>query len=84
MKYRSLFREKEIGGIGAGAYTWLESDQYVRRKATADGNLFMVFGEPDLTIHRIAADSKGKRTSGKVTPPAPPYEGGETVLSIFE
>jgi adenine-specific DNA-methyltransferase len=34
-KYRELFRTKEIGGAGAGQYTWLEDTSGARRRGTA-------------------------------------------------
>jgi len=36
VKYRPLFREKAIGGVGAGAYTWLETPDRVRRRPTEE------------------------------------------------
>ncbi len=36
VKYRQLYKEREIGGIGAGAYTWVEEANGNRRPATSD------------------------------------------------
>jgi adenine-specific DNA-methyltransferase len=35
VKYRPLYRDKEIGGLGGGQYTWVEEADGHRRKATA-------------------------------------------------
>ena len=36
VKYRPLYREKEIGGLGGGQYTWVEENDGTRRRATAN------------------------------------------------
>ena len=34
LKYRQLYYEKEVGGLGGGQYTWVEEPGGVRRRAT--------------------------------------------------
>jgi len=36
VKYRQIFRDKEIGGAGGGAYTWIEMPDGSRRRMVAD------------------------------------------------
>ena len=36
IKYRQLFRQKEIGGAGGGQYTWIEDEDGSVRSATTD------------------------------------------------
>ena len=35
VKYRQLYRAKELGGVGAGQYTWVEGDDGVRRRLSS-------------------------------------------------
>lgn len=35
VKYRQLYRAKELGGVGAGQYTWVEEDDGVRRRLSS-------------------------------------------------
>ena len=36
LKYRQLYYEKEVGGLGGGQYTWVEEPGGVRRRATKE------------------------------------------------
>jgi adenine-specific DNA-methyltransferase len=36
VKYRLLYREKELGGLGAGQYTWKEMEDGTRRRSSGD------------------------------------------------
>ena len=61
-KYRQLYVEKEIGGVGGGQYTWAQ-DQEGRRKSygksgilSAEGEGLRVFRPDNITSQRPAGD----------------------------